>query len=221
MVFYGQWNPPVDLVLYENYFKNTPKGFFVDCGASDGVLHSCTKFFEDCGWDGICIEPSVAFKELIVNRKVNCLNLALSDKIGEVQFNEAVHAKGSKAGLPPGGAVEYVPELKRFVTSFGYEISIITVPTTTYKALNLPSIDLLVVDVEGYEEAVIKGMYGTLLPKVICIEYTVTGIKKVTRLLTGLYYKFDFISYNNAFFSLGMNPTKFGETKPMGCLRDE
>jgi hypothetical protein len=27
--FYGQWSPPVDQVLFENYFKDKRNGFFI------------------------------------------------------------------------------------------------------------------------------------------------------------------------------------------------
>lgn len=221
--YYGQWEPPVDEVLYENYFKNISDGFFVDCGASNGLLHSCTKFFEDSGWDGVCIEPSAAFSELVESRKVQCLNLALSDRDALLQFNQAVHAIGSSVGLPTGGAVDYIPELKSFVTSFGYVIEPITVQSITYKSLQLPSVDLLVIDVEGHELSVLDGVVGAItLPKVICIEYPITGINRITKSLIEMGYRFDFISFNNAFFSIGIpEVSRFGETEPMVCYRDE
>ncbi len=219
--YYGQWSPPVDQVLYENYFKNTPKGFFVDCGASDGALHSCTKFFEDNGWDGICIEPSVAFKNLVLNRKVKCLNSALSNKEGTIVFSQAVHPSGN-AGYPAGGSANYPKDLKNFVGACGYQFADIKVPTITYKSLGLSSVDLMTIDVEGHEEMVLAGMVGAVLPKVICIEYTVIGLKKSKRLVTSLGYRFDFISFNNAFFSIGLPVTpNFGVTQPMGCFNDE
>lgn len=45
-------------------------GYFVDCGACDGILFSQSKSLEDDGWKGICIEPNWAFiDDLEKNRK--------------------------------------------------------------------------------------------------------------------------------------------------------
>jgi hypothetical protein len=101
---------------------------------------------------------------------------------------------------------------------------VLNVLTTTYKELttDISKVDLLVIDVEGHEESVLKGMVGCKLPSVICIEYPITGIRKITRILTYMGYRFDFISFNNAFFSFNMPAvSKFGETQPLACYRDE
>ncbi|MEI9889739.1 MAG: hypothetical protein WDN45_03025 [Caulobacteraceae bacterium] len=50
--FYGQFDPPVDRVLFERYFPDkTIRGVFVECGAYDGQTESCCKFFEN-RWTG-------------------------------------------------------------------------------------------------------------------------------------------------------------------------
>ena len=56
MKFYSQCGQ--DKWAYENLFKNKNDGFFIEIGADDGIHFSNTKFFEDLGWNGICIEPS-------------------------------------------------------------------------------------------------------------------------------------------------------------------
>jgi len=59
-------------VLYENQYKaNNGGGFFVEFGATDGVIGSNTYFLEkNCGWKGIIAEPNpVWHKELFQNRK--------------------------------------------------------------------------------------------------------------------------------------------------------
>ena len=65
------------LLKYIN-FKN---GFYIECGANDGVNQSNTWYFEKClNWKGILIEPNKKiFKELIKNRSPNNIfeNVAL------------------------------------------------------------------------------------------------------------------------------------------------
>uniref|UniRef100_A0A6M3IVL0 Putative methyltransferase n=1 Tax=viral metagenome TaxID=1070528 RepID=A0A6M3IVL0_9ZZZZ len=223
--YYGQWNPRADEVLHENYFKAIRNGFFVDCGAGDGVIDSNTKFFEDSlDWTGVCIEPSpVSFNQL-TNRRPNTKNLmlGLSDHDGTITFTEAVNSSNFS-----GGAVKYHPRLKAFVSACGYNFKDITIETMRYDTLlvrlSIIKVNLLSIDVEGYEASVIAGMSGaTILPDVICIEYTCVGIQRAKRLLAELGYRFDFVSFNNAYFSRGL-PIKewFGTTDIMGCFEDE
>lgn len=222
MTYYGQWSPPADEVLYKNYFSNKKDGFFIECGAGDGISDSNTKFFESLGWSGICLEPSpVAFSQLCNNRKNSiCLQLGLSDKDGDIGFTEAVNS----ANLA-GGAVEYHPSLKAFVGACGYNFYPMTIRATRYDTLVsylcIEHVDLLSLDVEGHEVAVIFGMSKTL-PSVICVEYTCIGINRVKRLLYQRGYRFDFVSYNNAYFSIGMPEVEwFGVTSVMGCYEDD
>ena len=85
MNFYSQFKQ--DKWLFENYFKNKTDGFFLEIGADDGIDKSNTKFYEELGWSGICIEPShKRFKLLAQNRNCICENYALSDSEGEVEF---------------------------------------------------------------------------------------------------------------------------------------
>jgi FkbM family methyltransferase len=223
--FFGQWDPPVDKVLYENYFKGVDKGFFIDCGAAEGTLYSNTFSFErEANWTGICIEPSPnAFAELLVNRpKANKLNIGLSNKDDIITFTQAVHPVGTGAGLPAGGSVNYLPNLRNEIAAWGYNFSDIPINVLTYKTLivkyEVTKVDLMVIDVEGHEIPVIEGMVGaSVLPKIICIEYPITGINKITRALTGIGYRFDFLSFNNAFFSIGVEAKEwFGVTAPWG-----
>ena len=222
--YYGQWSPQVDRVLYENYFKDVRDGFFIECGAGDGIADNNTKFFEDSlGWNGVCIEPSTVSFGQLIKRRPNTKNLmlGLSDKDGSITFTEATNRSNLS-----GGAVQYHPRLKSFVSSCGYAFRDITIETMKYSTLlttlDIPKVNLLTIDVEGHEAAVIDGMMGAKLPDVICIEYTCAGINRVKRLLTELGYRFDFISFNNAYFSIGVpEKTWFGVTAVMGCFDDE
>ena len=94
MKFYGQFSPPLDKLLYERYFLNKHSGFFLECGATDGVTESTCKFFEESmKWTGINIEPvPFLFERLIRNRpKAHNLSIALSDRDGKATFTHAVH----------------------------------------------------------------------------------------------------------------------------------
>ena len=97
MRFYGQWDPPVDKYLFENYFPNKLNGTFIECGAFDGITESCCKFFEEFrGWRGINVEPVPYLFELLCdNRPLSTnVNAALTDPTTaqhDAEFTQALH----------------------------------------------------------------------------------------------------------------------------------
>ena len=61
-------------VLESTQFKRN--GYFIDIGAYDGVFHSNTYLLEkDYGWNGVCVEPSDKYNDLVVNRKCTTCNM--------------------------------------------------------------------------------------------------------------------------------------------------
>ena len=76
MNYYSQFQQ--DEWLYNKFYKNKIDGVFLEIGADDGIDKSNTKFFEDLGWTGLCIEPSPdRFSKLISNRKCICENISV------------------------------------------------------------------------------------------------------------------------------------------------
>ncbi len=74
-------------VLEKTGYKNN--GFFVEFGATDGVLLSNTWLLEqEFGWQGLCAEPNpVMFKQLQGNRKCKLANVCIGEVTGEeVEF---------------------------------------------------------------------------------------------------------------------------------------
>jgi FkbM family methyltransferase len=71
-----------------DFFQSKKNGFFLDVGANDGININNTYFLEkELGWNGICIEadPNI-FKNLIVNRKCSCINVAISNDSKRIHF---------------------------------------------------------------------------------------------------------------------------------------
>src|SRR4051794_14893877 len=83
-------------VILKRAFKGQDKGFYIDVGAADPMIHSVTKHFYDSGWNGINIEPgSVFFQQLeeARGRDIN-LNIGLSNTLGEATLYEAPASLG-------------------------------------------------------------------------------------------------------------------------------
>jgi FkbM family methyltransferase len=216
--FYGQWNPPVDEVLYRNYFPDKKDGFFIECGAGDGVICSCCLFFEQRRWKGINVEPSaVDYKKLVTNRP-NALNL----QIGLGDYGHKATFASTIEGPSGLGGFEWTPEQKQKRMEYGCVFQDVEVEITTYRELiggNVKKVDLFVLDVEGYELKVIKGMVGSkVLPDLICVEYGRINLEDLKKMLLPMGYRFDFLSFNNAFFAMPSLPKKsiwFGKTMEM------
>lgn len=182
MKFYGQFNPPLDQVLYERYFKDfSGKGVCLECGAVDGVNISSTFFFEETlGWTAINIEPHPdSFSKLIVNRpKAININVALSDTQGE-----SFLVTGRNFFLRA-----YVVNESRKNT--------VPIKKDTYKnvieALPIDHIDLMVLDVEGHEKEALNGMKeARVMPNLLCIENNHVRRTAIENIIAPMGYKYD------------------------------
>lgn len=208
MQFYGQWDPPVDAVLYERYFTDRHNGICIEAGAYDGVEESSCKMFEESlGWTAVNCEPVPFIFNLLCANRPDALNLnvALSDRRSTGSFTQAVHPdRGHRFG---NGSLSHAASHTDLLTAQGCTFDTFEVETITYAelvaALDLRRVDLLVLDVEGHEPAAIAGMAGCpdhLLPAVMCIEYPNTGLDVLSSLVDRLGYVLDGTSFNNAFY---------------------
>jgi FkbM family methyltransferase len=207
--FFGQFNPPVDKVIYERYFIDYSNGISIECGAFDGLTENCTKFFEDnLNWKTINIEPlNHIYKKLILNRpnSIN-KNIALSDKIGSA--NIRVY-NINNYGIDNNNASINHTENHRKQLEIMSNNKYIEQPinTITYKQLiqdlKINQLDLFVLDVEGYEFNVIEGMIGEdILPDLFVIEHGHSEVGVFDEILNKLNskYKLDYVSFVNSFY---------------------
>ncbi|MCF6303463.1 MAG: FkbM family methyltransferase, partial [Devosiaceae bacterium] len=203
--FYGQFNPPVDQFLFETYFKDRKEpGFFIECGAYDGRIDSSCLFFkETLGWKGANIEASrYLYRSLVVNRpgetNVFC---ALSDKAGTAVFRNAIHPElGRRFG---NGSLNHTKEHIKELEDRNCEFEEYEVPTIPFRDLieqyDIKQVDLFVLDVEGHELAVLKGMKGSsVLPSIICAEHGQLGVEALRGPMEELGYVYDAQSHVNS-----------------------
>jgi len=205
MKFYGQWDPPVDKFLYDNYFKDKRNGICIECGALDGLLESSCKFFEETmGWTTINVEPVPPLYEMLCNNRPDSINVraALSGQSGAAEFMHAIHPSlGRRFG---NGSLAHTPTHKQSLIKDGckfekYDVDLITYPELLEIA-EIKELDLFVLDVEGHELQVLDGMHGSkILPKVFCIEHGHLG-QQIDKYLSKLGYRFDKKSHNNSFY---------------------
>lgn len=208
MKFYGQFGYPVDKFIYDRYFRGrrVGPGMFVECGAFDGTTECSCKFFEESlNWSGINIEASpLLFKALKINRPhATNINVALSDVTGTATFQHVIHPTFGQ--MCTNGSLTHLPLHKQMLLDGGCHFQECEVQTITWEGLcldnNISKVDLLVLDVEGHELQVLKGMRGcNVLPDIICVEHGHLGVRKLKELLCPLGYYYDTSSFVNSFF---------------------
>jgi len=82
--YFGQWE--TDRII-ETYFSEGYVGKCIEVGAANGVKGSNTLYFEERGWDVLCIEPNPAHKESLEKYRKFVKYFACSDKKGVLPLN--------------------------------------------------------------------------------------------------------------------------------------
>jgi FkbM family methyltransferase len=174
MNYYGHMG--LDKFLHEKYFVNKRDGVAIEAGAFDGISMSTCKVFEEIGWKCYNIEPNpILFGRLVNNRPQSTnIQVALSNESGTSIFEVGKKVKtgrliGKDAILEWDRKVNPRNASQRRGT-YKYEVK-----TTTYKNIiseyGIKQVDLFVLDIEGWETQVIRGMEDCdVLPDVFCVE---------------------------------------------------
>lgn len=213
MKYYGQiFNEiPVDAFLYQKYFYNKQNGFFIECGAADGINLSCCRFFEEnMGWIGINIEASpVKYKQLVQNRPNSFLNLnkGLLNESGVYVFRDDNVDDPRYAPGWGNGSFEHTEEHFKQLNQMGVQLQESEIITITFKELveqnNIKNIDLFILDVEGVEPLVIEGMKNSpVLPTHVFIEHEHIGLDLCKNLMAELNYICDWNDFCNSMYLL-------------------
>uniref|UniRef100_B8DIX6 Methyltransferase FkbM family n=1 Tax=Nitratidesulfovibrio vulgaris (strain DSM 19637 / Miyazaki F) TaxID=883 RepID=B8DIX6_NITV9 len=147
-----------DWYVSTKIFPNKKDGFFVDVGANHPYDLSNSYYFERLGWTGIAFEPQQHVRELWpARRSTPCYPYVIGDVEEEVEFVE-VHSDGWQHALAgvKGVASASVPNLH------GQRTNIVALRQRRLDNVLLEigksEVDVLFVDVEGYECNVLKGI---------------------------------------------------------------
>jgi FkbM family methyltransferase len=152
------------------------RGFYIDVGAWHPEKDSTTKYFYDRGWRGINVEPHPTFFAMLERerpRDIN-LNVALGDRPGDEAFTLVGETGLSTFEKPFAASAE------RWVLENREEPAVVTtvpVRITTLADIcrtNVPAgmeIDFLKIDVEGWEDRVLRGAdWDAYRPNILVIE---------------------------------------------------
>ena len=153
---------PLDQKMDE-IFKKKQNGFFIELGAYDGLLQSNTAFFEfSRGWKGILVEPSIReFRKCVAARpNSRCFHYACVDSKYTGSTIEGDFNMGPMSSVTNRKNDENTGEA----------------PAATLESIldmvgDIPNIDFLSLDTEGYEKEVLDGLnLARYRPNYILIE---------------------------------------------------
>lgn len=150
-------------------------GYFVEAGANDGMTQSNTLLLErKFGWRGLLVEPCIqSYNKCKMIRGNNPLNTVVHGAL--VSSDDIKTVSGDFVAT--ANTVDYDSLMNSIGGTRKRENRpLVEVPSYTlsalYKQYNLPNIDLMSLDVEGYEIEVLKGidLSASWAPKVFLIE---------------------------------------------------
>ena len=176
----------LDLLLRQQYFRNPGyKGVFVDVGAAGPAYLSNSASFRDLGWKVIAIEPNPKFcaehrrlghevlEYACSNENRDDAEFTIVDQ-GALAFmdGKVTFESFSSLGMPPAYAHLYEASTETNRTLTKISVKVRTLDTILEQhAPDLGFIDIVSVDVEGWELQVIEGLtLDRYMPRVIVLE---------------------------------------------------
>lgn len=180
-------------------------GFFVEAGANDGYNQSNTYYFERFkGWSGVLVEPiPELFRECVVERPrsqvFNCALVPAGYAEATVRMRYGGLMSLVEGALGSSKADEaHVRAGTQLGWDRNYEVS---VPARTLSSVldevGVPDVDLLSLDVEGYEAQALRGLdLDRHSPRYMLIEILdkTRGRQEIEALLGDRYERLDELS---------------------------
>jgi FkbM family methyltransferase len=199
---------------HDNLLKyvNIKNGFFVELGGYDGFFHSPTYYLEKFkNWKGVLIEPHPKYyKRCVKNRsKSTVFNYACNNDIknGSLILNSLNHSSYLEGTVQNDGFLqEALDGIYQKHSHYKVKVSNLTSILDSYfEAHTKVTIDLLVIDVEGTELAVLQGLdFSIYKPVAILCECKNLVEKNIIEeyLLNFNYKLIDKISYQDYLFKI-------------------
>lgn len=167
------FKPEFEASLVREFFRDRPRGFFVEVGANDPKKDSQSWHLEQAGWTGILVEPLPELAaELRRQRTAQVFEVACSspDRAGQVM---QLHVAGPFSSFDPNLAVTGM-RADRVI-----DVAVRTLDDVLNEGEAQVPIDLMSVDVEGHELEVLSGFdFARWKPRLVLLEDHVSNLDK-------------------------------------------
>lgn len=158
-------------VILAAFFKDVPKGTYVDIGAFHPVNDSVTKHFYDNGWRGINVEPIASLHKVFEDERAHDTNIqaAVSNKPGTVTLRE--YKNKGLSTVSSGMQAEYNKAKDTETGSFkDVEVAALTLKDI-FEQYPQKHVHFMKVDVEGFEYEALEGNdWKKYRPEMLCVE---------------------------------------------------
>lgn len=152
-------------------FGDQKEGFFVEVGCIDGRCFSNTLTFEERGWKGMCVEAHAGYIELLKKNRPNSIicHCAAGETDEDAIFY--ANARGSLSTLDKTSEARWQRDYAPYFSGFEEQQVKKVRLSTLLDAYQISEIDVLSLDIEGYEVEAMKGLdLSRHRPKVMVIE---------------------------------------------------
>jgi FkbM family methyltransferase len=170
----------VDKIVRRRFFRDQNVGVFVDVGAANPDYLSISALYRSIGWTVIAIEPNPAFCEMHRKRGHDILQYACGDRDADSVDFYVVDSHGAQY---ENGHVSYESfsslAIKEAYARISPKMDVQKIKVMLRRldsilqthAPNIQDIDILSVDVEGWELEVLAGLdFSKYRPRVLVIE---------------------------------------------------
>lgn len=160
-----------DFIL-DQMFPGKTNGFFVEVGCIDGKRFSNTLHFEKKGWKGICIEAHPDYIPLLQANRPNSIvyHCAISEADQDDVFFYA-NKRGSLSTLDASKESSFREGYGKYFHGFEEKHVPMMSLSTIFRKEVITHIDILSIDIEGYEVNALKGLdFSEVKPLVMVIE---------------------------------------------------
>ena len=174
----------VDTVVFDQFFPGEHSGVLLEIGAARPDFLSIGASFRAKGWRVISVEPNPAFASIHRSLNHEILEFACSDTdADDVDFVVAeadgdIQYQGGKVSAESFSSLGIRGDFEKLLSTMKDRFSTRTIKVRTRRLDtilanlgDLKRLDVLAVDVEGWELECLKGFsFGSLAPKVAIIE---------------------------------------------------
>tara|TARA_R100000315_G_C5234266_1_gene145518 strand:- start:1567 stop:2229 length:663 start_codon:yes stop_codon:yes gene_type:complete len=160
--YFGQFNTDV---IIELYFNNIEKGKCIEVGVANGTRGSNTLYFENKGWETLCIEPNPEYCKIAKETREKVIQVACGDndyleKLPFTIFDIGVHnIMSSVSGLRPDNRLVDEHNDRGLINKeYQIEVDVMKLDTILKQQEFSRDINFISIDTEGTELDVLKGL---------------------------------------------------------------